>query len=366
MSETILVTGADGYLGAAATRRFLAETDARLVLAVRATDRAELHRKRLELRPLIGADGDRTEVIPADLRSVEPFDALDPRPITRILHTAAVTRFNVEPGVARTVNIEGSRKVLAFARRCPELRQVLALSTVYSAGRAEGAVDETPHDGAAGFVNAYEWSKWASEWIWLTATDLPVAVARIGTVIADDRSGEVVQHNAFHNSFRLYYHGLLSLVPGNPDTPVYLLTSSLASDAIVHLLLDDRAAGLYHVCPDRSDTATLGELMDAVLDVFEDSSAYRARRLLRPLFCDLEAFESLVAGARALGMSPLAQAVASVAPFAAQLYLAKDVDNRRLRRAFPTYAAPDPLALVRATAAWLVATRWGRQSRKAC
>src|SRR5262245_44115130 len=38
MSETILVTGADGYLGRHATRRLIEDTDARLVLAVRAHD----------------------------------------------------------------------------------------------------------------------------------------------------------------------------------------------------------------------------------------------------------------------------------------------------------------------------------------
>jgi nucleoside-diphosphate-sugar epimerase len=366
VSETILVTGADGYVGTLVTARLLAATDARLVLVVRAEDRAELARKRAALALSHPARSARIEVVPADLRAPDPFAAVDPGRVTRILHAAAVTRFNVEQPLARAVNVDGAEKLVAFARRCPSLVQLCALSTVYSAGRRVGRVDETPHDGAAGFVNFYEWSKWEAERVWLAAAaDLPVAILRIGTLIAEDDSGSVVQHNAFHNSFRLYYYGLLSLVPGEAHTPVYLLTGSLAAAAVAHLLMGDDACGIYHVCPDRSETATLGELIDAVLGVYERSEAYRVRRLLRPLFCDLEAFQSLAAGARALGSSPLGQAMASVSPFAAQLYLPKDVRNERLRRAFPCYSAPDPRDLVRATASSLVSTKWGRTPRKA-
>jgi len=54
------------------------------------------------------------------------------------------------------------------------------------------------------------------------------------------------------------------------------------------------------------------------------------------------------------------QALASVAPFARQLFSAKDVANDELRAILPDAKAPAPAALVHNTVAHLVATRWGR------
>jgi nucleoside-diphosphate-sugar epimerase len=366
VSETVLVTGADGYLGGIVVRRLLAETDVGLVLAVRARDRTELVAKRTGLTTVLGASAEqRVRVVAADLCTADPFAAADPMAITRILHTAAVTRFNVETPLAQAVNVDGTAKVLAFARRCAGLRRLVALSSVYATGRHTGPIDEAAH-GDLGFVNAYEWSKWEAERLLLDAAEaLPLVIARLGTVIADDDTGTVVQHNAFHNTFRLVYYGLLSVIPGDAATPVHLLTGALAGAATTHLLTAGRASGIYHVCPERSATPTLGDLLDEVLEVFEASPDYRARRLLRPLLCSREAFEGLRAAARTIGAGPLRQATESVAPFAEQLFLPKEVRNPRLRAAFPGYSAPDPGELVRATAQSLVATRWGRRSRRA-
>lgn len=363
MTETILVTGADGYVGRLVARRLLAETAAKLVLAVRANDADELRAKRDRLGVDLGSA--RVTVVPADLRSPEPFRDVDPATISRIVHTAAVTRFNVERPLAEAVNVEGTGKVVDFAKRCSDLRLLLALSSIYAAGRLVGPIDEVPHD-EPGFVNHYEWSKCASERRLLAAADdVPLAIARLGTLIADDDSGTVVQHNAFHSTFRLLYYGLLSVIPGEADTPVYLLTGALAAAATVHLLLREDSSGIYHVCPERTEVPTLGRLLEDVLAVFDESPEYQARRLLRPLLCNRAAFDGLVATAETIGAGPLRQAVASVSPFSEQLYLAKDVRNPRLRRAFPAYATPDPGALTRATITSLVATKWGRAPRRA-
>jgi hypothetical protein len=56
----------------------------------------------------------------------------------------------------------------------------------------------------------------------------------------------------------------------------------------------------------------------------------------------------------------MGQALASVAPFAEQLFLPKEFDNSRLRATWPEYETPPPRQLAEATCAWLVRTRWGR------
>src|SRR5262249_60092378 len=95
MTGQILVTGADGYLGSRIASRLLADTDDRVVLTVRAADRAELARKRGWLLAELGkaaggaaqAPG-RVELVAADLRDAEPFGGLDASGLTCVVHAA--------------------------------------------------------------------------------------------------------------------------------------------------------------------------------------------------------------------------------------------------------------------------------------
>lgn len=358
MDGVTLITGGDGYLGLRVARRLRAE-GARLVQTVRALDRAQLAAKAGALRAALGPD---VEVVAADVTTPDPFAAVDVAPITRIVHAAAVTRFNVPEDLARATNVEGTARVVELARRCPRLERLVVLSTVYSSGLASGPADETLTPGDAGFANFYEWSKWESEQL-AAAAGLPLVIARVSTVIADDPSGTVSQYNAVHNTLRLYFYGLLSLMPGEHDTPVYFVTGDSAADGVVRLLAAHAPLGVFHVCPDRAASATLGEFVDLAFAEYERHEHFRRRRVLRPLFCAIEAFDDLVAASRTFRGSPVNQALESVSPFARQLYVHKDVSNERLRRVWPDYAAPDPRAFITATAAHLVTTRWGRAER---
>jgi nucleoside-diphosphate-sugar epimerase len=368
MTGTTLITGADGYIGRRLAAALLADGDDRLVLALRAADADEFADKRARLeRALEPAPGgqnrgrDRVRFVAADLSRGEALDQIDARTVTRIVHAAAVTRFNVERDLARRVNVEGTARVAGFAARCARLERLALLSTLYSAGTRSGDVAERRHDDA-GFANHYEWSKWAAEEAALTARGLPVSVFRLPTVIADDDGGQVTQYNAFHNTLKLYFYGLLSLLPGSPSTPVSLATAAFTTAAVTRLL--DRAVpdGIYHVCPDAADTPALQELITTAFAVFEGDRGFRRRQLLAPAYCDRESFNDLVAAAsRFRGGGPIQESLASVAPFGNQLYLSKTFRNDALRAAWPGYLAPDPVALVAAVCGYLVTSRWGRQ-----
>jgi nucleoside-diphosphate-sugar epimerase len=345
---TILITGADGYLGSRIAAA-LAGAD-ELVLAVRARDATELARKRARV--------DNGTVVPADLREPAPLASVDPRRITRIVHAAAVTRFTVDRDTAEEVNVAGTARVREFAERCGRLERLVLLSTLYTAGRLRGDVYETRHAGA-GFVNHYEWSKWAAEeWV-LDRPTVPVTVARLPTVVADDASGTVCQHNAFHNTLKLYYYGLLTLLPGDPATPLSLATAAFTVDAVTALL--DAAPGIYHVCP---GPIALGAAVGAAFTAFDADPAFRQRMLPRPVHCDRDSFRQLAEAAGRLRGGALHQALGSVLPFAEQLYLPKVFHTERLRAVWPGYRAQDPVPLVESVCTRLVASRWGRRARR--
>jgi nucleoside-diphosphate-sugar epimerase len=361
--RTTLITGADGYLGRRVAHALLAGSDDHLLLAVRAGNRAEFAAKRERLEHEFAALGSRRiTMIAADLRREDALRDVDPAPVTHIVHAAAVTRFNVGRDEALAVNVGGTQRVAQFATACGNLQRLTALSTLYAAGRRQGDIFENRHDDV-GFVNNYEWSKWAAEErIWQAYPDLPCLILRLSTVIADDDTGQVSQHNAFHNTLKLYYYGLLSLVPGDPATPINLATAEFTIAAIMQLLEPGVPCGVYHVCPGPEAVPTLSNVIDVVMATFERDSSYARRKLLRPVFCDQASFDDLVDASSGVRHGPIHEAVTSVSPFATQLFLPKVFRNDALRAVWPTYKAPDPIALITTTVTCLVASRWGRST----
>jgi nucleoside-diphosphate-sugar epimerase len=359
VSGTTLLTGADGYLGGHLAARVLAGGDEQILLAVRAVDTAEFCDKRVRLaQRLPPAVTERVSYACVDLRSADPFRDLDPEPVTTVVHAAAVTRLNVGHADALAVNVEGTSRAIEFARRCPSLQRFALISTLYASGRLKGIVEEGPLPDS-GFVNHYEWSKWESERIAIqAATDLPISILRIPTLIAEDDSGRVVQFNAFHNTLKLLFYGLLSSFPGNPATKLPVSTAAFVSAATTRLLDTSVPDGVYNVCPD--STATLGELMDAAFTVFERDDRFRRHRMARPVYCDSDNFTKALLADRNGGAGAVSPLQDSVTPFAEQLCIVKEFQTAALRTHWPDYQAPDPVELATAAISYLVDTRWGR------
>ena len=353
---SVLVTGAGGYLGRRIARSFLEESDVNVVLWMKADSPA--HALRDELAAFEG----RFEIVHGDLTDHEPFAGVDPRSIGTIVHSAAVTRFNVERELAREVNVEGLRRLVTWACTCPRLRRLTLLSTVYSNGLRTGTLREEPLSSQPEFANHYERSKWHAERV-LTeeGADLPWQIHRIATVIADDQGGRVEQLNAFHITLKLLYYGLLSVVPGEPGMPLYFVTARFAADAVRELSLSDQNRAVYHVCHARDEAATLGRLLDVAFDCFERDPSFRKRRILRPLLCDEASFASLSSTIDSFGGPVVGQSLKSIVPFAPQLFSEKTVANGRLAADLCAYSAPDQLRLIERTCAHLVETRFGKQ-----
>ena len=364
MGGTTLITGADGYVGSHVAARLLDAGDDCLVLAVRAADQAEFGRKRAGLVDRLGLGdsvaqrADQVRFVAADLRAADPFRDVDPASISRIVHAAAVTRLNVSHGDALAVNVAGTERMLSWARDCGGLERFALISTLYVAGRLAGTVTESPLPDS-GFANHYEWSKWESERLALAASaDLPVSVLRVPTVVAESDDGRVVQFNAFHNTLKLLFYGLLTVLPGDPATRVPIATADFVTDALGRLLQSDAPLGIVNIVPDMPRIATLRELVEAAFAVFGRDDRFRRRGLAMPDYYDSEQFATALGGVS--GDAALSSSMGAVVPFAEQLCIRKEFANETLRANWPEYRAPDPLTLASAVTSYLVATRWGR------
>jgi thioester reductase-like protein len=361
-ARAILITGGDGYIARRVARKLLEDEDQKVFLWVRAADADEFKSKGKQLCQELCESPGRLRLFWGDLRSKVPFSEIDSEEIGTILHTAAVTRFNVDQKTAQIVNVDGASKVFRFADRCPNLNQLLLLSTIYASGLKEGVLTEEPWTGAEGFSNFYEWSKWASEEELLrNHQHLPWKILRIATVISDSESGVVIQQNAFHNTLKLIYYGLLSILPGQPGTPLYFVTGDFVENAIHELLQKEEFARIYHLAHNLKDSLSLDQLIDLVFKIFEEQEDFKKRRILRPLYSDAESFQLLVDAVHQFAGGIVNQAVSSVAPFSCQLYLYKDVRNENMKNALKSYSAPEPYQLIRNTARYLVQTRWGKK-----
>jgi len=362
MTETILITGADGYIGSMICDRLLAQTDAHLLLWVRSRDAEEFASKETAIRAARADVLDRISLHTGNLIDAKPFASVDPATVDRIIHGAAVTAFNVAEDVANAVNRDGTRKMLEFARRCPNLKRFCYVSTAYAAGLAQGAVAEQSLPPAGPFANHYERSKCEAEAILQNEfDDLPWHIYRVATVISHDDAGSVVQYNVFHNTMRLLFYGLISTMPGQEDIHIYLVTGEFVADSIAALSMSGEAdKTIYHVCHRREESLPLGKLVDACFNVFSTDEGFRKRRILRPLFTEFELFEMLANELKGLSGQVVSQAVESMRPFARQLFVDKAFQNDHLRAALPQYRAPDPEQLVLNTVRYLIKTKWGR------
>lgn len=363
MAETILVTGADGYIGSMVCDRLLAHTDANLVLWVRSKDAEEFAAKQEKILQQRAAVLDRISLHTGNLYADEPFASVDATHVDRIVHAAAVTAFNVAEDVANAVNRDGTRKMLAFARQCPNLKRFCYVSTAYAAGLASGPILEQPLPAAGPFANHYERSKCEAEAILLNEYgDLPWHIYRVATVLSHNDAGDVTQYNVFHNTMRLLFYGLISTMPGQEDIHIYLVTGEFVADSIAELCVKSLAERqIFHVCHRREESLPLGTLVDACFEVFSTDEGFKKRRVLRPLFTEFELFEMLANELKGLSGQVVSQAVESIRPFARQLFIDKAFNNDNLRGALSRYHAPDPQQLVVNTVRYLIQTKWGRE-----
>ena len=360
-AKDILITGADGYIGMRLAHAYLELTDMPVVLWVRAATQEAFEAKRDRLEQQFSRYEARISYESGDLVKERPFDSVDPRRIRKIIHTAAVTKFNVDPDTAESVNIRGAEKVLKFASQCDSLEALGVLSTVYASGLKTGVISEVPLEDV-GFANHYERSKAAAEAKLIRDFDyLPWRILRVATVVADDQTGHVTQFNAFHNTLKLLYYGLLSLIPGNPETPLYFVTGEFVKDAVFRVMQSTASKAIYHVCHTRSESLTLGELVDIAFERFARQQEFNSRRILKPLYADAESFDMLGTAMDTFGGSIVNQALSSVSPFARQLFIQKEFRNEKLVSALGDYRPPDQHELVRNTCSYLVQSKWGKE-----
>lgn len=333
-ANTVLLTGASGYLGEKILRELAQRSDTHIIATVRAhsAQRVDALRKNYDD---IGAAAS-IEFCAVDLTHAAPFQEVEPASVTHVIHTSADTRFNISAEIADTLNRDGSRKVFEFARAMPKLRSLVYLSSVYSCGMHAGEIPETLLPRPVRFANHYERSKFESEQLLAGEfDDLPWQILRVATVIADDVDGRVGQINVFHNTAGLIHHGLISILPGDPYTSIYFVPADLVARNSANLCFAGTAHSVRHLCFPKAASLKLQTIVDIMMETFAEDERFVSRRILRPLLTDLDNFLAVseVVDKGFAGLI-LKQSVESIKPFAPQMFSDKD-----FRVTLPDFAA---------------------------
>jgi thioester reductase-like protein len=290
MTDTVLLTGVTGFLGAELLQRLLASEKGKtrkVLVLVRggsdgtAADRAraivdQLRERSIDRLPE-GAEA-RVEAVEGDITmdrlglSPEAYEALAQR-VNHILHCAAVVRFDQTIDGAREVNTRGTERMIAFARRAAALGGIERfdyIGTAYVAGCRAGVIREAELDLGQAFHNFYEQSKFEAEKLVRAAmADLPVTIFRPSIIVGDSRSGSTSNFRGFYAPLRLYFKRLVIMVPCNPETHVDLIPVDYVASAAAYLIDHQPARGAcYHLAAGLDRTSTIRELCQQVEQVF--------------------------------------------------------------------------------------------------
>ncbi len=200
---SIFFLGATGFVGRNLAQNLLKQGHRLLCLLRPGPSASGQQRLRAALAPFF-PDGtlealERTqlEVFEGDI--ADPCFGLKPRTYDRLLreaeeiwHCAASLSFDERHRrEAERINVGGTRQVLEFARAA-RARRLNYLSTAYVAGRRQGHIREGDLNGAYGFKNPYEHSKWQAERLirdFVLGGGVAATIYRPAIIVGDTKPG---------------------------------------------------------------------------------------------------------------------------------------------------------------------------------
>jgi thioester reductase-like protein len=198
---------------------------------------------------------------------------------TTVIHSAASVSFALPREAARAINYEGTRRMLDFAELAQArggLRRYGHISTAYVAGTHQGQFAESDLDCGQDFHNSYEQSKFESEQLVRTHTDLPYTILRPSIVVGDCRSGWTAAFNVLYFPLRAFARGLFPVLPATGSAPVDVVSIDYVADAIHELCECPLATGeTYHL--------TAGKSASTISEIAQLASRYFRRPLPKVL-----------------------------------------------------------------------------------
>lgn len=251
LPETILLTGATGFLGAHLLAEILTQTTAEVYCLARAEDKAAVKKRVIEnlqyyhlwdkkySKRIIGVPGDLSK----ELLGLTPneFENLS-RQIAVIYHNGALVNHLYPYSALRSTNVLGAKEILKMAAsyRLKPLHYVSTLAVFGNGQHLENRLikEDSPLSEFESLNFGYAQSKWAAEKILEQARlqGIPVSIYRAGNISGDTTYGI----STFGDTFWRMIVGCFQLGVSpklDQETPLEITPVDFVAKAIVYLAL---------------------------------------------------------------------------------------------------------------------------------
>jgi thioester reductase-like protein len=264
----ILLTGATGFVGMTVLARLLADGhDVHCLVRAADDGEADARLRAVMARVKAPATG-RAVAIAGDITSEqlglgERHAEIAARMGT-VIHSAASVSFDLPIDEARAINVQGTRRVMDFARAVPDLERFTYVSTAYVAGDRRGTVYEDDHR-CGRFRNSYERSKHEAEAL-VRDSGLPWTIARPSIVVGERETGWTASFNVLYAPLRALSAGAYPVIPARRRAPLDVVPIDYVADAVVALTMHPEAvAGTFHLTAGEH-TSTIGEVGEMAVE----------------------------------------------------------------------------------------------------
>jgi thioester reductase-like protein len=263
--QTVLLTGATGYLGSEIAARLLERDHRSILCPVRAPSAEQAAIRVREAvaatlgRPLDMRERERLRAVRGDIEtayfglapSVHDSLAAD---VEEVFHCAASTRLDRPLRDARWTNVRGVQTVYAFAAQAASqgsFRRFHHVSTAYVVGKTDGEIRPQPlsdDDRELGYRNTYEQTKAEAERWLQNRSILPTTIYRPTVIVGDSRTGRTTSWTAVHYAMSLMASKWIKFTPGESSSRLDCVPGDFVAEAILALGAPEESAGeVFHI-----------------------------------------------------------------------------------------------------------------------
>ncbi|MEV0272789.1 SDR family oxidoreductase [Hamadaea sp. NPDC050747] len=237
---TILLTGGSGAVGAAVLGTVPAGAPATRIVAL-------VHRGDVAAATVTG------DITASRLGLARDEYARLTSEVDTVVHCAGATEFTAPDEVIRALNVTGTRHVLEFAADAGA--RVVFASTAFVVRR----------DTAAPLTRCYLETKLAAEEL-VRAAGLPAAIARIGVVMGDARTGRMSRFQGLHSTVDAVLRNLLPVLPFARDAAIDALPRDVVADALLGLAAERGTGVSEHWLTAGPAALTIGRMVELVAE----------------------------------------------------------------------------------------------------